>query len=89
MSEAEAARRTDELTHKTLAGTSTSLTGSCARKVRIGNRTAWRVGDMHTCAGAKKPPPPPPVLHGAGSVLKGSFTVLIENQPATRKRPPV
>jgi len=54
--------------------------------VLIGNKPAWRVGDMHTC-----PVPNPPPLagpgnpHGPGTTMPpGAVTVLVGGPPAAR-----
>lgn len=43
---------------------------------------AARMGDMHVCPMAT--PATPPVPHVGGPIIKGEFTVLIQNQPAAR-----
>ncbi len=72
-----AARRGDSTTH------GGGIHGSGYAKVRVGGKSAWRVGDMHICRQLNPPPPSNP--HGPGMVLKGSFTVLIGGQPAARQ----
>jgi uncharacterized Zn-binding protein involved in type VI secretion len=64
-----------------------TLTGPGCPTVSIGGNAAWRVGDQHACSMQNTTPPPAsaPVPHATGSVLKGSFTVLVGSQMATRQ----
>lgn len=75
-----AARKGDMTMH------TTGLNGACCTKVKIKSKDAWRVGDFHSCSMQNQPPAPgPPIPHVGGSVLKGSFTVLVGSQPAARQ----
>jgi uncharacterized Zn-binding protein involved in type VI secretion len=74
-----AARKGDSTVH------TTSLDGGACSTVKVGGKNAWRVGDFHSCSAKNYTPAGSPVPHGGGSVLKGSFTVLIGGQPAARK----
>jgi uncharacterized Zn-binding protein involved in type VI secretion len=70
-----AARVGDQTSH------GTPLTGTGSVDVLIGGQPAWRaVADAHACPLSNGPQP-----HGGGPVLKGSLTVLINNQPAARQ----
>jgi uncharacterized Zn-binding protein involved in type VI secretion len=70
-----AARVGDQTSH------GTPLTGTGSVDVLIGGRPAWRaVADVHACPLSNGPQP-----HVGGTVLKGSLTVLINNQPAARQ----
>lgn len=79
----KAARMGDMTAH------TSSLTGTGHPTTQIEGSAAWRVGDVHTCSMQNCPPPPAPpvpsIPHLVGSVLKGSFTVLIGSQPAARQ----
>lgn len=80
---AKAARKGDMTDH------TTGLNGAGCGTVKIEGANAWRVGDFHSCSMQNCPPPPAPpvpsIPHVGGVVLKGSFTVLINNQPAARQ----
>src|SRR5688572_4534227 len=57
------------------------LTGIGSVDVLIGGQPAWRaVVDVHAWPLSNGPQP-----HGGGTALKGSLTVLINNQPAARQ----
>lgn len=59
----------------------TPLAGTGSVDVLIGGQPAWRaVVDVHACPLLNGPQP-----HVGGTVLKGSLTVLINNQPAARQ----
>lgn len=75
-----AARKGDPTVH------TTTLNGVACLTVKIGGSDAWRVGDMHTCSMQNTlPPAPAPIPHVGGTVLKGSFGVLIDSKPAARQ----
>lgn len=62
-------------------GTPLTPLGAVSLNVLIGGQPAWRaIMDVHTCPLSNGPQP-----HVGGSVLKGSLTVLINNQPAARQ----
>lgn len=76
-----AARRGDLTSH------TTTLTGVGWVTVKIGGQASWRAYETHTCSMQNNIPgtPPVPVPHVTGTVLKGSLSVLIGNQPAARQ----
>ncbi len=64
----------------------TPLTGTGFPTVKICYRSAWRVGDVHTCAASNAAPPASDGKpHATGTVLRGSMSVLTGNQGAARK----
>ena len=72
-----AARVGDPTSH----GTPLTPLGPPSINVLIGGQPAWRaMMDVHACPLSNGPQP-----HVGGSVLKGSLTVLINNQPAARQ----
>jgi uncharacterized Zn-binding protein involved in type VI secretion len=72
-----AARVGDPTTH----GSTPLGPGIGSPNVFIGGQPAWRANiDTHACPLSNGPQP-----HGGGTVLKGSLTVQINNQPAARQ----